>query len=100
MMDSFFIVRAKTNIKAKVLKWERRLPKNIQSDCEIELTGSYTQKSYPETIRLVKFWDVEDEREFIYLTNVKHIPALQVTELYRIFGKWNYSLNGSNNTLK
>ena len=76
MMDSFFVVRAKTNIKARVLKWKRRLPKNILSDSEIELTGFYTQKSYPETIRLVRFWDEEDEREFVYLTNAKHIPAL------------------------
>ena len=94
MMDSFFVVRAKTNIKARALKWKRRLPKNIQSDCEIELTGFYTQKSYPETIRLVRFWDEEDEREFIYLTNAKHIPALQVAELYKnrwqveLFFKW------------
>lgn len=94
MMDSFFVVRAKTNIKAKVLKWKRRLPKNIQSDCEIELTGFYTQKSYPETIRLVRFWDEEDEREFIYLTNAKHIPALRVAKLYKnrwqveLFFKW------------
>lgn len=94
MMDSFFVVRAKTNIKAKVLKWKRRLPKNIQSDCEIELTDFYTQKSYPETIRLVRFWDEEDEREFIYLTNAKHIQALQVAELYKnrwqveLFFKW------------
>ena len=94
MMDSFFVVRAKTNIKAKVLKWKRRLPKNIQSDCEIVLTGFYTQKSYPETIRLVRFWDEEDEREFIYLTNAKHIQALQVAELYKnrwqveLFFKW------------
>ena len=94
MMDSFFVVRAKTNIKARVLKWKRRLPKNILSDCEIELTGFYTQKSYPETIRLVRFWDEEYEREFIYLTNAKHIPALQVAELYKnrwqveLFFKW------------
>lgn len=94
MMDSFFVVRAKTNIKAKVLKWKRRLPKNIQSDCEIELASFYTQKSYPETVRLVRFWDEEDEREFIYLTNAKHIPALQVAELYKnrwqveLFFKW------------
>ena len=94
MMDSFFVVRAKTNIKARVLKWNRRLPKNILSDCEIELTGFYTQKSYPETIRLVRFWDEEDEREFVYLTNAKHIPALQVAELYKnrwqveLFFKW------------
>ena len=94
MMDSFFVVRAKTNIKARVFKWKRRLPKNILSDCEIELTGFYTQKSYPETIRLVRFWDEEDEREFVYLTNAKHIPALQVAELYKnrwqveLFFKW------------
>lgn len=94
MMDSFFVVRAKTNIKARVLKWKRRLPKNILSDCEIELTGFYTQKSYPETIRLVRFWNEEDEREFVYLTNAKHIPALQVAELYKnrwqveLFFKW------------
>ena len=94
MMDSFFVVRAKTNIKARALKWKRRLPKNILSDCEIELTGFYTQKSYPETIRLVRFWDEEDEREFIYLTNAKHIPALQVAKLYKnrwqveLFFKW------------
>ena len=94
MMDSFFVVRAKTNIKARVLKWKRRLPKNILSDCEIELTGFYTQKSYPETIRLVRFWDEEDEREFVYLTNAKHIPALQVAKLYKnrwqveLFFKW------------
>ena len=56
MMDSFFVVLAKTNIKARVLKWKRRLPKNIMSDCEIELFCFYTQKSYPETIRLVMFW--------------------------------------------
>ena len=42
MMDSFFVVRAKTNIKTEVLKWKRRLPKNIQPDCEIELTDFYT----------------------------------------------------------
>ena len=76
MMDSFFVVQAKINIKAKVLKWKRRLSKNIQSDCEIELTGFYTPKSHFETIRLVRLWDAEDERELIYLTNTKHIPTL------------------------
>lgn len=36
-MILFFVVRVKINIKARVLKWKRRLPKNIQSDREIEL---------------------------------------------------------------
>ena len=42
----------------------------------------------------MRFWDEEDEREFVYLTNAKHIPALQVAELYKnrwqveLFFKW------------
>lgn len=46
IMDSFCVVRAKTNIKARVLKWKRRLPKNILSDCEIELIGFFTPPNY------------------------------------------------------
>ena len=48
MNNSLFVVRAKTNIKSKVLKWKRGMPKNITSDCKIELTGYYSQKYYPE----------------------------------------------------
>lgn len=94
MKDSFFVVRAKTNIKSRVLKWKRRLSKNILSDCEIELTGYYSQKAYPERIRMVRYWDEDDQREFIYLTNAKQISALQVAELYKnrwqveLFFKW------------
>ena len=37
MNDSFFVVRAKKNIKCKSIKWKRRMPKNVLSDCEIEI---------------------------------------------------------------
>ena len=92
--DSFFVVRAKTNMKYKIVKWKRRLPKNVLSDCEIVLMGYYSQKAYPERIRMVRYWDEEDQREFTYLTNAKHISALQVAELYKnrwqveLFFKW------------
>ena len=94
MNDSFFVVRAKTNIKYKVVKLKRRMPKNILSDSEIQLLGFYSQKAYPERIRMVRYWDEEDQREFVYLTNAKHISALQVAELYKnrwqveLFFKW------------
>ena len=69
--DSFFVVRAKTNIKSRVLRWKRRLLKNILSDCEIELTGNYSQKAYPERIRMVRYWDEDDQLEFIYFYKCK-----------------------------
>lgn len=94
LLQSFYVVRAKTNIKYKVVKWKRILPKNILSDCEIELSGYYSNKHYPERIRMVKYWDEDDNREFVYLTNAMHISALEVAKLYKnrwqveLFFKW------------
>lgn len=91
---SFFVVRAKKNLKYKTVKWARRLPKNILSDAQIKLTDYYLSKHYPETLRIVKYWDEENHREFTYLTNAKHLTAQQVADLYKnrwqveLFFKW------------
>lgn len=70
-LDSFFVVRSKKNLQYKCVKWSRRLPKNILSGAEIELTGYYPHQYYPESLRLVQYWDEELNREFTYLTNTK-----------------------------
>ena len=91
---SFFVVRAKKNLKYKTVKWVRRLSKNILSDAQLELTDYYPSKHYPETLRLVKYWDEENQREFTYLTNAKHLTAQQIADLYKsrwqveLFFKW------------
>ena len=77
------MIRAKRNLKYKSLKWKRRLPKNVLSDQTIELTGFYPKQYYARSLRLVRYWDEEQKREFIFLTNAVHISALQVAELYR-----------------
>lgn len=64
MNDSFFVVRAKKNIKSKVTKWKKRLVKNILSDGEIELTSYFSPKAYPESIRMMKYWDEESQQNF------------------------------------
>jgi len=94
LTDSFYVVRAKTNLKYKIVKWKRRMPKNILTDAEVKLTGVLSEKKYPETFRLIRFYDEEDEREFIFLTNAKHISAINVANLYKkrwlveLFFKW------------
>ena len=92
--DSYFVVRAKKNLKYKTVKWARRMPKNILSDAQITLTDYYPLKQYPETLRLVRYWDEENQREFSYLTNAKHLTAQQIADLYKnrwqveLFFKW------------
>lgn len=93
-IDAKFVIRAKTNIQFKPVKWKRKLPKNVLSDATITLTEYYPSKRYPEHLRLVKYWDDEQSREFLFLTNAFDISALQVAELYKnrwkveLFFKW------------
>jgi len=93
-IGAYFIVRAKKNLQCKVIKWKRKLPKNVLSDATIELTGFYPTQYYPEPLRLVRFWDEEQKREFVFLTNAMHISSMLVAELYKnrwqieLFFKW------------
>ena len=92
--ESFFVVRAKKNLQYKCCKWRRRLPKNILTDAEIEFTEYYSFRKYPERLRLVKFYDEEQDREFAFLTNAFHLTALEIANLYKnrwqieLFFKW------------
>ena len=92
--ESFFVVRAKKNLQYKCCKWRRRLPKNILTDAEIEFTEYYSFRKYPERLRLVKFYDEEQGREFAFLTNAFHLTASEIANLYKnrwqieLFFKW------------
>ena len=93
-MESFFVVRAKTNLQYRCVRWKRRLSKNILTDAEIELTVYKSVKDYPEHLRLVRFYDEEQNREFMFLTNAMDLTAQQIADLYKnrwqieLFFKW------------
>ncbi len=92
---AFFIVRAKHNTKMRRL-YSNPVDKNsgLQCDQIVVPTGFYTKKNYPEKLRRIKFYDDQQQRHLIFLTNHFQLPALTVAELYRcrwkveLFFKW------------
>ena len=92
--ESFFVVRAKKNLQYKCCKWRHRLPKNILTDAEIEFSEYNSYREYPEKLRLVKFYDEEQGREFSFLTNAFHLTAPEIANLCKnrwqieLFFKW------------
>lgn len=93
-IESYFVVRAKSNLQYKSTKVRENTSKNILLDTDIEFTVYKSRKDYPENMRLVKFYDEEQKREFVFLTNATHLTAEQVADLYKsrwqieLFFKW------------
>ena len=93
-LGATFILRAKNNVRYKRISWIRRLQHNVLSDSKIQFIGPYKKDEYPEPLRLIKYWDEENKREFTFLTNNFELTALEIAELYHqrwqieLFFKW------------
>ncbi len=94
IIEATFVIRAKTNLQYKHVLWKRRLPDNVRSDSTIRFTTYKSSKEYPRELRRVVYWDEEQGREFVFLTNNFDLPTLTVAEMYRnrwkveLFFKW------------
>lgn len=70
------------------------MSKNILTDAEFEFTEYNSYQKYPEILRLVKFYDEEQGREFAFLTNAFYLTAPGIANLYKnrwqieLFFKW------------
>lgn len=92
---AFFVTRAKTNLAFRCLK-SNKVDKTFGLRCDqiIKLTTYKSRKSYPESLRRVKYYDKEQEKTYIFLTNNFELPALEIAMLYKyrwqieLFFKW------------
>ena len=57
--------------------------KGVLYDQTILLIGYYAAKDYPEKMRRIKFYDADNGKTFIFLTNNFHLKATEVAQLYK-----------------
>jgi hypothetical protein len=92
---AFFVTRAKRGLDF-TRRARRRVDKTtgLRSDQTIVLAGPKTSRLYPAPLRRVVFYDVENDRRFVFLTNNFTLPALTIAKLYKcrwqveLFFKW------------
>jgi hypothetical protein len=92
---AWFVVRAK-----KTLSFNRQhshpidLTTGLRSDQTIALKNFRACRNYPDKLRRVRFYDTENRRSLVFLTNHFGLPALTVTQLYKqrwqveLFFRW------------
>ena len=89
----FFIIRSKRNFKFRRV-YSRKVDKStdLKFDQTIVLTNSF--KNYQEKFRRIGFFDTENNKLLIFLTNDFSLPALTIAQLYKcrwqveLFFKW------------
>jgi hypothetical protein len=93
--SAFFVTRAKGNFRFERL-YSRPVDKSegVQCDQIIVLHHFYAKKDYPEKLRRIRFYDTEQDRRLVFLTNNFSLPALTIAKIYKcrwqieLFFKW------------
>ena len=93
--SAFFVTRAKRGLDF-IRRARRCVDKTtgLRSDQTIVLVGPKTSRLYPDPLRRVVFYDAENDRRFVFLTNNFTLPALTIAKLYKcrwqveLFFKW------------
>lgn len=92
---AFFLTRAKKNLNCKRLK-SHPIDKQagLRSDQTIRLAGINSSQAYGDPLRRIHYYDTENEKRLIFLTNNFTLPSLTIAQLYRcrwqieLFFKW------------
>lgn len=81
----FFISRAKTTMDFTVTEINYNIDETtgLRSDKAIMLNGYKSKKLYPESLRLVEFYDDEKDTVLTFITNNTFASALEIARLYR-----------------
>lgn len=92
---AFFVVRSKANTRLRRL-YSLPVDKSCGLRCDqiVIPANFYAQKAYPAKLRRIKYFDDQQKKNLVFITNHFTLPALTVAELYRcrwqieLFFKW------------
>jgi hypothetical protein len=92
---AFFIIRAKDNLNfSRVASVKSKKKTGVLCDQTIRLNGFYTKQDFPIRMRRIKFYDAENDRVLIFLSNNFELKATEIAQLYKhrwkieLFFKW------------
>ncbi len=93
---AFFISRAKNTMDYSVIESNFNIDEStgLRSDSVIELNGYKSKQLYQDQIRLVEFYDNENDIILSFVTNNFEVSALEVANLYRNRWQIEVFLNG------
>lgn len=83
--DAYFVTRAKDNMQFEVIEKNYNLDETtgLRGDYTIRLTCYKPSRIYPKNLRIVEFYDLENNEELRFITNNFDISALEVSNIYR-----------------
>ena len=92
---AFFVTRTKADVLLH-RRYSRPVDKTtgLRSDHTVLLATMASLENYPDPLRRVRFYDLEQRRWFVFLTNNFDLPALTIALLYQarwkieLFFKW------------
>jgi hypothetical protein len=89
--QAFFVIRAKSNLQCRRL-YSRPVDKttDLVSDQTVVLKGFYSNSAFPDKLRRVRFYDRENDRYLIFLSNNFILPPLTIAMLYEL--RWRVEL--------
>ena len=93
---AFFVTRAKDTMQYAVVEQNFNIDEatGLRTDKVVKLTVAKSKRLYPEKLRLVEFYDRENNELLVFLTNNFEVSALEVARLYQnrwqieVFFKW------------
>jgi Domain of unknown function (DUF4372)/Transposase DDE domain len=95
-IGAYFVTRAKSSMQYDIVEQNFNIDDTtgLRADKTVELVVKKSKKLYPDRIRLVEYYDTQNDNYLTFMTNNFEVTALEIANLYKnrwqieTFFKW------------